>query len=346
MKLVSRTSLTMDSPTLQAINITNQLIAKEALGRGFKVDFLPTGIATTGLLIIDTGDVAGEVLLKSSVSHATAGYGIIIARNKYLAAEVMQYYAIPTPETVLFESMDSAEQFLKQHRAIVVKPLDTSHGTGITLKVQTSDQLEQAVKKAQRASSKIILQATVEGTDHRLLIVGGKLIAASKRLPAYVVGNGTSNLEELIDQENRNPKRGAFHTKPMTFINKQKAIQYLSSQGKQLTDIPPKGAQIAVVATANLSTGGEAHDITDQVHPKIAAMAVKAADISGLAVCGVDVITKDVSADPDDIPAYILELNEAPGIRMHHFPAQGQPRNVASAILDLAINYKLARNQV
>lgn len=336
--LIEPTKLTINSPKLSEINITNQLLAKEVLSRGFEVTFFPSGKDSTGVLLIKEN--GKEFVLKSSVIQATAGYGVIIARNKYLTYELLDNYSISTPPFTIYSDINDAIAFVKKYKLIVVKPIDTNHGNGITIGVDTKETLEKALQHAKKFSTHIILQAKISGEDYRLLVVGDRLVAAAKRIPANVIGDGNNNILNLIKKENTNPLRGVAHSMPMTKIKIKHAEKYINKHGLDLKFIPAAGQVIYISATANLSQGGEAEDVTDKVHPKIKQMAINAAKVCGVSVCGVDVMSEDISANPEVVPAYIIEINEAPGLRMHHFPSNGKQRNVAAEIIDYAIMYK------
>lgn len=321
---------------LNQMKITTRLIAEEALRRGYDIEYFRGGKAITGVLVIVTPK--GRILIKSSVGTLTRGYGIFVATNKYLMGQLFERFGIPTPELILYSDNKQAREFLKDHQKVVVKPVDTNHGVGITVGVDDEDRLLVALERASRVSKKgVLIQEMCSGIDHRVLVVGDKVVAAAYREPAAVTGDGKSSVEGLIRKENKNPLRGKGHSKPLTHIDTKIAAKHLASLHLTLQDVLKKGEVVRLAGVANLSQGGMAVDVTDKVHPKIAAMAVRAAQLAGLGVCGVDIMCTDINQDPEISNPRIIELNESPGIRMHHFPSVGKPRQVAKAIIDQAL---------
>lgn len=323
---------------LKQMKLSTRLIAEEALRRGFSIDYFRGGKTITGLLLVTTP--MGTVALKSSVGTLTRGYGVFVANNKLMMAQLFKRFAIPIPDFLFIEDEADAIAFLQKHKRVVVKPIDTDHGVGVTTNITSKDVLLVAIAKAQQASKKgALIQEMCAGIDHRILVVGNRVVAAAYRKSAAIIGDGRQTIGELIAAENKNPLRGQGHTKPLTFLDVEAAAVYLQGQGKSLESVPVAGESIQLASVANLSQGGQAIDVTNTLHPNIAAMAVAAAKIAGLGVAGVDIMCTDITKHPDESKPRIIELNESPGIRMHHFPSKGVPRNVASAILDQALTH-------
>lgn len=327
----------MSDSLLDKVKISTRLIAEEALRRGYTVDYLPGGKSKTGVLIINDGHAT--YVLKSTVGTLSKAYGVFVATNKYLMGQLLQKFNLPVPETVLYNGGDLPLDFLADKKSVAVKPLDTNHGVGVSTSVMTADDLAGAILRAQKAakSTAVLVQEMATGIDHRLLVVGDKLVAAAYRKPAVIIGDGEHTIAELIFEENNNPLRGEGHSKPLTLLDLDLITKYISKKGFSQADVLEKGKVLELSGVANLSQGGMAIDVTDSVHPSVAAIAVKATKVAGLGVCGVDIMCADISKDAAESNPKIIELNESPGIRMHHFPSEGTPRDVASAILDQAI---------
>ncbi len=220
---------------------------------------------------------------------------------------------------------------------LVIKPLNGRQGQAVLTNLKSVSELQQAYDFAVSEFPEytdFIIERYCKGNDYRFTVVGGRLAAVSLRQPPYVIGNGTSTLQELIERENANPLRGSGHEKPMSEIPVEQAVCYLGKLSLRLEDIPAPGERIRLMGSANLSTGGSAEDVTDCVHPSYAKLAVEAAQAIGLDVAGVDIISEDVSKPLSDSGACILEVNAAPGIRMHHYPSKGTSRDVGGDIVD------------
>jgi cyanophycin synthetase len=325
------------NPDLDKMKISTRLIAEEALRRGLSVKYLLGGRTKTGVLII--GDGKSRIIIKSTVGALTKGYGVFVATNKFLMSQLLSEFGLPTPTTMVYSDELSVNAFLDKYKKLVVKPIDTNHGVGITTDITTKEELATAIDRAQKAAknSAVLVQEMVSGIDHRFLVVGDKLVAAAYREPTFVVGDGVRTIGQLIDEENTNPLRGSGHSKPLSTIDKVITGKHMSKIGKSLDLVLPKGEKLALSGVANLSQGGRAIDVTDSVHPSIAEIAVKATKVAGLGVCGVDIMCDDITKDAAVSLPKIIELNESPGIRMHHFPSKGAGRDVASAILDQAL---------
>jgi cyanophycin synthetase len=217
---------------------------------------------------------------------------------------------------------------------LVIKPLDGNQGRGVSLNLTTADQVREAFDLAREISSKVIVEEMFRGNDYRVVVVGGRMVAAAQRIPAHVWGDGRHTVRELIDLANHDPRRGDHHEKPMTKIHTDPlVIAILKRHGRTLDAVPATGEMVLLRESANLSTGGEARDVTDRVHPTIRRACERAARVVGLDVCGVDLVVDDISQPVTG--GGIVEVNAAPGIRMHHFPAEGTPRDVGGAIVDM-----------
>ena len=219
---------------------------------------------------------------------------------------------------------------------VVVKPLNANHGRGVSIGMGSDDEVRNAYQGAREHSRGVLVETFLEGLDHRILVVDGQVVAVSQRVPGHVVGDGTSTIEELVEQVNADPRRGIGHEKVLTRLEfDSQAERLLTQLGYDRTTVPPAGEMVLLRSTGNLSTGGTAVDMTDSIHPDNRDMAERAARAVGLDVCGVDFITKDVTRSYKDIGGGICELNAAPGFRMHTSPSEGEPRDAAGAVMDM-----------
>jgi cyanophycin synthetase len=263
--------------------------------------------------------------------------GVDIASNKDLTKRFLADAAIPVPRGVVVRDRDAAIAALGDlGGAVVVKPLDGNQGKGVSLNLTTEDQVGKAFEIASGISSDVIVEQMFRGRDYRVIVVGGRMVAAAERRPAHVWGDGVHTIQELIDIENQDPQRGADHEKPLTKIKVDPvALAILEKHGRKLDDVPPEADMVLLRESANLSTGGSAKDVTDCVHESVRVIAERAARAIGLDVCGVDLVDPDISQPFRAGAGGIVEVNAAPGIRMHHHPADGPPRDVGAAIVDM-----------
>lgn len=274
----------------------------------------------------------GWHLLHSTMPEYTSGSGKIICDQKLVATTLATLYDIPVPTTEDYSGMDAAREFLARHGDIVVKPADGAHGNGITVSV-TAEGLQAAVDLALVAAGAggVLLQKRVTGSDLRVLVIGGRFAAASRRVPASVTGDGTSTVRQLIEQENAtNPERGTNDEKRLSIISLQASERYLG--GKLDSLVPAAGEQLTVVGTANIGAGGHAVDYTDILTPEIIADAEKFARLVRVAACGVDFIW-----DEDAGKHYFIEGNACPGMNLHIEPAEGTPRRTDALFVDFLL---------
>ena len=204
----------------------------------------------------------------------------------------------------------------------------------MTLNIRSSAEVEKAFCRAAVFSPAVLVEACLAGRHYRLLIVNGQLAAAAERLPAFVIGDGLRTISDLVAEENKNPLRGEGHEKPLTKIPLDSvAEEVLQRQGLTLQTVVPAGTRVYLRDNANLSTGGTSCDVTDEVHPKQIELAVKAAGYIGLDVAGVDVVMENIALPPEEQEGGIIEVNAAPGLRMHLYPSVGKKRDVAEKIV-------------
>lgn len=316
--------------------ISTRLLMQEALRKGYSITYFPSSPSTQSGVTRCVKD-GNELFFRSTCAAITPSYGVFAAENKVLTYSLLSGGNVNTPEIVslkLGDSTDDAEHMLARFKTVVVKPVDTNHGDGITVGVKTKQELEAAIAFARKAGIKgndadIIVQQQVEGDEYRFLVVEGKVIAVASRKPPCVTGDGTSTIGQLIEEKNKDPRRGEGHRSELTRIDFEDVTHHRGEEFLNL--VPGAGEEVQVLDTSNLSRGGEAIDFTAVASPALKKMAVRAAQCTFLGVAGVDIMTKDItSSETND--SYVIEVNLTPGIRMHQFPSQGKPINVAKTI--------------
>ncbi|MBO9997768.1 MAG: cyanophycin synthetase [Cyanobacteria bacterium SID2] len=266
--------------------------------------------------------------------------GVELACDKEGTKQILADAGIPVPQGTLIHYLDELEEAIEDVGGypVVVKPLDGNHGRGITINVQSWAEAEDAYDAASLESKtrSVIVERYYEGQDHRVLVVNGDVVAVAERVPAHVIGDGKSTITELVEETNRDPRRGDGHDNILTRLKLDRtSLQWLARQGYDAESIPNRGEVCYLRATANLSTGGIAIDRTDEIHPENLWLAKRVAKIVGLDIIGLDIVTRDISQPLRETDSTIVEVNAAPGFRMHVSPSQGKPRNVAKPVLDM-----------
>ena len=287
---------------------------------------------------VQLGYGAAQQRIRAAVTSQTSAIGVELAADKNDTKAALSLAGIPVPQgTVITDEIELMDAVLdKFNFPLVVKPLDGNHGRGVTTNIQNILDLSAAFQRAKLHSDQVLVEQFMQGNDYRLLVVDYKLCAASCRLPAMVIGDGQRTILELIDDVNRDPRRGEGHQNVLTRIEVDAAtLNLLAEQQLSLGSVLSAGDLVALKKTANLSTGGTATDVTDLVHPEIVLMAERAARIIGLDICGIDLIAYDISRPLKESGATIIEVNAGPGLRMHTHPSEGQPRNVGEAIANM-----------
>ena len=219
---------------------------------------------------------------------------------------------------------------------VVLKPLAGNHGRGVSINLVSPDEIEAAFDKAAEHGRNVVVESYIEGFDHRLLVINGELVAAAKRVPGHVVGDGEHTVEQLVELVNQDPRRGVGHEKVLTRIEfDHQAERLLAKLGYDRSSVPPAGETVFLRSTANLSTGGTAIDVTDEIHPDNREMAVRAINAIGLDIGGVDFLSSDITRSYRENGGGICEVNAGPGFRMHVAPSEGTPREVAVPVLEM-----------
>ncbi|MFQ6103894.1 MAG: cyanophycin synthetase [Candidatus Glassbacteria bacterium] len=287
--------------------------------------------------LIQLGHGRYQRRLQATVTSETRHISVEIASDKEETNRILADLGLPVARQRLVYTEEEAVRASQQIGfPVVVKPLSANHGRGVSINLTNPDQVVIAFHHAREHGRTVIVESFIKGFDHRMLVVGGELIAVAQRIPGHVIGDGKSTIEELIEKLNDDPQRGIGHEKVLTKIEfDHQAQRLLELRGYTRETIPPKGEIVFLRSTGNLSTGGTAIDKTDVVHPDNREMAIRAAKAIGLDVAGVDFLTTDISLSYKITGGAICEVNAAPGFRMHVAPSEGQPRDVAGPVMDM-----------
>lgn len=309
-------------------------IVKEAEARG--IPWVQLGARA----MIQFGHGIHQKRIQATLSSNTGILGVELACDKEGTKRVLKDAGVPVPRGVVIYYLDELEEAIADVGGypIVVKPLDGNHGRGISINLNTWEEAEAAYDAAQKASKTkaVIIERFYRGRDHRVLVVNGNVVAVAERVPAHVIGDGHSTISELIEETNRDPRRGDGHANILTRIEVDRTTwQLLDQKGYTLDTILREGEMCYLRATANLSTGGIAIDRTDEIHPENVWLAQRIAKLIGLDIAGIDVVTTDISRPLREVDGVIVEVNAAPGFRMHFCPSEGLPRNVAAPVIDM-----------
>ncbi|MGB3495487.1 MAG: cyanophycin synthetase [Elainellaceae cyanobacterium] len=288
--------------------------------------------------MIQLGYGAFQKRLQATLSGQTGILGVELACDKESTKRILRDAGVLVPKGEVIYFFDELEAAITDVGGypIVIKPLDGNHGRGITINIDSWDIAESAYDAAREVSNGVIVERFYNGQDHRVLVVNHKVVAVAERIPAHVVGNGRSTVQELIEETNRDPRRGEGHDNVLTRIQVDRTSwQLLERQGFTLETVLQKDEVCYLRATANLSTGGIAIDRTDDIHPMNVWLAERVSRIIGLDIAGIDIVTTDISQPLQDVDGVIVEVNAAPGLRMHISPSVGIPRNIGEPILDM-----------
>lgn len=291
-------------------------------------------IGTNSYLRLGTGKKQKSV--QATISSQTSYLAVENSCDKDMTKNLLKGYGLPVPSGDVvsneYELLQSAE---KIGYPLVIKPLNGRQGQNIVTNIQNDTDLIAAFHCVFSEGTSYILERFYAGNDYRFFVVNGELVAASLRLPPFVIGDGYKTIGELIEEENQNPLRGEGHEKAMSKIPMdERTVVHLEKSGYSLESVLKKGESVEVLGNANLSTGGSAIDVTDDVHSDYRKMAIEAAEAVGLDIAGIDILSSDVTVPYVEGEAAILEVNAAPGIRMHLYPSQGKSRDAGGAIVD------------
>jgi len=280
---------------------------------------------------------ANQKRIQATVTSETSSIGVELACDKEDTKHLLEQAEVPVPKGEIVRTEQGLREAIDYiGYPIVIKPINGNHGRGITINIKDWDLALEALQLAKNVSRSVIVEKYITGDDYRLLVIDYKLVAAAIRTPAHVIGDGKSTIQELIDKVNEDPRRGYGHEKVLTMITVNEVTEnILKSKDYTIESVLPDGETLYLKDTANLSTGGTATDVTDIVHPDNVFMAERIARVIGLDICGIDVMTSDISKPLEVTGGAILEVNAGPGFRMHLAPTNGLPRNVAAHVVDM-----------
>jgi cyanophycin synthetase len=289
--------------------------------------------------LVQLGQGVHQKRIRATMTSATSALATDIASDKELTLSLLASAGLPVPKSESVRDPDRAVAAAKRiGYPVVVKPLDGNHGRGVQLDLRDEDAVRAAFEVARRESRRgwVVVESFVTGNDYRVLVVGGTMAALAERVAAHVVGDGVHTVAELVEETNADPRRGVGHEKVLTRIKvDDAAVELVRKQGYELDSVPPKGEVVKLTLTGNMSTGGISIDRTLEAHPDNVEIAENAARVVGLDVAGIDFIAPDIGDPVRETGGAIVEVNAAPGFRMHTHPTVGEPQYVAKPVLDL-----------
>ena len=310
---------------------TTQSLIDEARRRGIPVSRLDKQS------LVQLGYGSRQQRIRASITGRTSLVAVELAGNKDATKRLLAESGIPVPRGEVVRSAEEAEAAARRlGYPLVTKPLDGNHGRGVTTGIRSEEQLRFGFAAAAAHSRRVIVEQCFTGADHRILVIGGEVVAVARRVPACVTGDGIATITELVERVNADPRRGEGHEKVMTRIRiDTELLNHIELQGLTLDSVPEAGRDIVLRPTANLSTGGTAIDRTDQIHPDNIEIARRAAKVIGLDIAGIDFIAPDIARSVHETGGGVIEVNAAPGFRMHLEPSEGTRRDVAGPVLDM-----------
>ncbi|RZA31395.1 MAG: cyanophycin synthetase [Lysobacteraceae bacterium] len=314
-----------------AIGTSTNAVVQAALRRG-----IPALRLTEEANLFQLGWGSRQKRLQATITGATNSIAVGIASDKQLTKALLEVAGVPVPAG---STVRTEEEALRAARRLngpaTVKPLDGNQGKGVTTNCATPDEVARAFAHARKYGRQVIVEEHLQGRDYRVLVTGRKVAAASWRRPPCVTGDGRSTIRELVELENRNPARGEGHTNILTRIPMDAlALEALAKQGHDLDTVLASGVCADLRGNANLSTGGTAEDVTDLLPEETRDICIRAARTVGLDIAGIDIVCQDIARPLREQRGGIIEVNAAPGIRMHQYPSRGAPRDAGAAIVD------------
>jgi cyanophycin synthetase len=317
----------------QAFGPSTQAIIDEAVSRDIPY------IRLDRHSLVQLGQGVHQQRIRATMTSRTPGIAVDIASDKSLTNRLLDSAGLPVPRSEVVENEDQAVAAARRlGYPCVVKPLDGNHGRGVHLDLRDEEAVRAAFPDALSESrgGNVVVETYIAGNDYRCLVIGGKLAAVAQRVPASITGDGEHTVAQLVDIANADPRRGIGHEKVLTRITvDDEAIALVRSQGFELDDVPPEATFIKLALTGNLSTGGTSIDQTIEAHPDNVEIAETAARIVGLDIAGIDFICPDIATPVRETGGGIVEVNAAPGFRMHTHPTEGEPQYVARPVIDL-----------
>ena len=287
--------------------------------------------------LVQLGYGINQRRIQATVASTTSNIAVEIACDKEDTKNLLEAAQIPVPRGIIIHDEADLERAIqKLGFPLVTKPIDGNHGKGATTDLKTFEETKAGFYAAKKYSKAVICEKFIVGRDHRILVINYKFVAAALRTPAAVIGDGKSTIQQLIDEVNSDPRRGYGHEKTLTAIKVDEFTEnILRDKNYTLDTVLENGYELWLKPTANLSTGGTATDVTDSVHPSNIVMAERIARIIGLDICGIDIMAPDLRDPIAENGGAVLEVNAAPGFRMHLDPTSGLPRNVAEPVIDM-----------
>lgn len=287
--------------------------------------------------LVQLGYGINQVRFQATITNQTSHIAVDIACNKEETKRMLQAASVPVASGGICSDEEELRAIIdKIGFPIVTKPLDGNHGKGASINLTSMEQALEGLEHAKKYSRRVIVEKFITGYDFRVLVINNKVVAAAKRVPAHVQGTGNDTIQQLIDAENLDPRRGYGHEKVLTEIAVDRdTTDLLEKKGYTLDTIAPLGEIVYLKSTANLSTGGTSVDVTDMMHPENIFLAERISRVIGLDICGIDIMAENLTQPLKENGGVIIEVNAAPGFRMHLAPAEGLPRNVASPVIDM-----------
>ncbi len=298
-------------------------IVQEAVARGIPY------LRLNGQSLVQLGHGIHQKRIRATITSRTSNIGVEIACDKEETKQLLESYEIPVPKGRVVRSEEGLKDALEVvGYPCVIKPIGGNHGRGATIGIKSWEEALPALAKAKEISRSVIVERYITGLDHRLLVINHQFVAGAKRTPACVIGDGVHTIRQLADEVNKDPRRGYGHEKVLTRIDiDDHTEKLLARRGMTADSVPPKDEVVYLKATANLSTGGTATDVTEVVHPYNVFMAERISRIIDLDICGIDIMTDDITQPLTETGGAVLEVNAAPGFRMHLEPTEGIGRN-------------------
>ena len=323
---------------------SNRIMAEEAVALGLRVTHVADVADGQGLLLMEGEGGSPRFHASGSMVSVQSAIGREIARDKALTKAVLARAGLPVAPGVVLRCEDDLQRLVELEPPWVLKPLDGTHGQDVVIGVATMEEAAAIFAERRRP---LLCEAVLHGREYRVVCVGFQVVAAALRKPAFVVGDGRRSVAELVDEKNREPHRRPGHHGDRTRIDVDaEVLAELARQHLDPGSIVPAGEEVLLRRRANLSQGGEAYDATDEVCPENRALFARVAEAVDLAVVGIDVMADSLGEPLAGQPAAgIIDVNARPGLRMHHAPSGGQPRNVARAILKMTLGRLCPREQ-
>jgi len=316
-----------------AFGPSTQALVDEALARDIPY------IRLNEYSLVQLGQGVHQKRIRATMTSTTPSIAVDIASDKKLTNRLLAAAGLPVPRSVVVTGEDEAVAAARRIGfPLVTKPLDGNHGRGVSLDIRDLEGVRKgfALARSETRSGRVVVESYVDGNDYRVLVVGGNMVAVAQRVPANVTGDGTRTVADLVEEANADPRRGIGHEKVLTRITVDaESLEIVRHQGFGLDDVPPKGEMVKLKLTGNMSTGGISIDRTDEAHPDNVEIAEEAARVVGLDVAGIDFIAPDISRPVRETGGAIVEVNAAPGFRMHTHPTEGEPQYVAKPVIDL-----------